>query len=210
MLVAIDVLSSNGESIVRQAAVSPLAAWDNVYVITGSAAGALTGLLVVVSTLIAGNRERDWSQETATYGTPTVVHFCAVLLVSIVLSAPWPSLSQPAIILCLTGLAGAIYSIVVVVRFARRDRHQDGSPMLLGDWLWYAVIPPVAYSALVVAAIMLPGNPMPALFGIGAVLVVLLFLGIHNAWDTVVYLAVERFQPPSGQKDGERGQERKS
>lgn len=203
MLVAIDLLSSNGESILQQAAVSPLTAWGSVYIITGSAAGALTGLLFVVITLIAGSRERTWSQETAIFGTPTVLHFCAVLLVSILLSAPWQSLVQAAILLVLTGLAGATYAIVVVVRFARRVRHQEVSPTALGDWLWYAVIPPVAYSALVVTAIMLPGNPIPALFGTSAVLVVLLFLGIHNAWDTVVYLAVKRFQPLNEQKDGE-------
>ncbi len=210
MLVAIDVLSSNGEYIVQQAAVPPLTAWSSVYVITGSAAGALIGLLFVVSTLIAGNRERNWSQDTATYGTPTVVHFGAVLLVSILLSAPWQSLSQIAVILGLTGLAGAIYAIVVVVRFARHTRRQDASPASMGDWLWYAVIPPVAYSALVVAAIILPGNPVPALFGSGAVLVVLLFLGIHNAWGTVVYLAIERFQQPNEEKGGEGAQEGKS
>ena len=203
MLVAIDYLSSLGDFIVQQATALPLTAWSSVYVITGSSAGALVGLLFVVSTLIAGNQDRDWSGETATYGTPTVVHFSVVLLVSILLSAPWQSLAQIAMILGLTGLAGLAYAVVVVMRFARRARRQDVDPTPWGDWLWYVVIPPVAYTALVIAAIMLPGNPVPALFGSGAAMVLLLFDGIRNAWDTVVYVAIERFQPPRERKDVE-------
>lgn len=208
MLIAIDFLSAGGlsaggEFIVQQAAVSPLSAWGSLYVIAGSSAGALTGLMFVVIALIAGNRERNWSQDVATYGTPTVVHFSAVLLVSILLSAPWQSLPPVAILLCLTRLAGVTYAVVVVVRFARRASRPDVYPTSWGNWLWYAVIPPIAYAALVIAAIMLPGNPAPALFGSSAALVLLLFLGIHNAWDTVIYLAVERFQRQQERIDGD-------
>jgi hypothetical protein len=32
---------------------------------------------------------------------------------------------------------------------------------------------------------------VPALFVIGAVTLLLLFIGIHNAWDTVTYVALE-------------------
>jgi hypothetical protein len=49
------------------------------------------------------------------------------------------------------------------------------------DWLWYAACPLVAYAALIATAPLLPGNPVPALFAIGAVLGLLLFIGIHDA-----------------------------
>ena len=48
---------------------------------------------------------------------------------------------------------------------------------------------------------MLPGNPAPALFGIGAVTILLVFTGIHNAWDTVIYVVVERSQPENESQD---------
>jgi hypothetical protein len=47
----------------------------------------------------------------------------------------------------------------------------------------------------------LPGNPVPTLFVIGAATVLLLFIGIHNAWDTVTYIALERFQPENKSQD---------
>jgi hypothetical protein len=78
--------------------------------------------------------------------------------------------------------------VVIVVRRARR---QTDYQLVLEDWLWYVVFPLVSYTALLVAAIVLPGNPVPALFVTGAVTVLLLFTGIHNAWDTVTYIAIE-------------------
>ena len=62
---------------------------------------------------------------------------------------------------------------------------------MLEDWIWYVAVPLVAYAAILVSALLLMGNPALALFGIGATMALLLFLGIHNAWDLVTYIAVE-------------------
>jgi hypothetical protein len=64
----------------------PVAAWDNFYVIVGSSAAALTGLQFVVIALGAEARAIR-GQTIGAFGTPTIVHFCAVLLVSAILSA---------------------------------------------------------------------------------------------------------------------------
>jgi hypothetical protein len=37
---------------------------------------------------------------------------------------------------------------------------------------------------------MLPSHHIPALFGVGVFSLLLLFVGIHNAWDTVTYVTV--------------------
>ncbi len=157
-----------------------LTTWQNFYVIIGSAAATLTGLMFVVITLIAGVRVRVSSASggVAAFGAPTVVHFCAALLVAAILSAPWQVLWHAGLLLGLSGLGGVTY-VVIAVRRARRLT--DYQPVL-EDWLWYTVFPLVSYTALVVAAIVLPGNPAPALFVTGAVTVLLLFIGIHNAW----------------------------
>src|SRR5437660_8491337 len=181
----------------QEAAVSPLAAWQNFYVIIGSSAASLTGLMFVVITLIAGARVRGASGGLAAFGSPTVVHFGAALLVAALLSAPWQVLWNAGLLLGLCGLGGVIYVVIVV----RRARHQTDYQPVLEDWLWHTVFPLVSYTALLVAAIVLPGNPAPALFVIGAATVLLLFTGIHNAWDTVTYLAIERSQPENKSQD---------
>jgi hypothetical protein len=179
-------------------------AWDNFYVIVGSSAGALTGLTFVVITLGAGRLDRDaMNRGISSFSTPTIVHFGAVILVSAILSAPWPSLWQAAFLLGLCGLGGLAYGVIVV----RRLRHQMSYQPVREDWLWYAVVPLVAYTALLGTAIVLPRSPAPALFGIGAAIVLLLFTGIHNAWDAVTFIAVERFVQQDERNDENAKQE---
>src|SRR5437867_13116458 len=67
---------------VHEAIASPLAAWESFYVIVGSSAAALTGLQFVVIALIAESGRRSTSKEITAFGTPTIVHFCAVLLIA--------------------------------------------------------------------------------------------------------------------------------
>ena len=167
---------------------SSLTGWESFYVITGSSAGALTGLMFVVITLVAEARSQSPAHGVAAFTTPTIVHFCVALLVSAILSAPWPALSNAGLPLGVSGLGGLIYAAVVVRRMWRLPTYRPDRE----DWLWYAACPLVAYTTLVVAAILLPGRPAPALFGIAAVTLVLLFIGIRNAWDTVTFLAVAR------------------
>ncbi len=78
--------------------------------------------------------------------------------------------------------------------------HTDYQPVL-EDWLWHTVFPLVSYTALLVAAIVLPGHPAPALFVIAAGTVLLLFIGIHNAWDNVIYIAFDLSRPQNKSQD---------
>ena len=173
----------------QEAGVSLLTTWQNFYVIIGSAAAALIGLLFVVATLIAQVRVRVSSptEAFATFNTPNIVHFRSALLVAAILSAPWQALWNAGLLLGLSGLGGMIYVVIVL----RRARRQTDYQPVLEDWLWHTVLPLVSYTALLVAAIVLPGNPAPALFVIAAGTVLLLFTGIHNAWDNVTYIAFE-------------------
>ena len=182
----------------QEAVLSPLATWQNFYVIIGSAAATLTGLMFVVITLIARVRVRvsSPSEAFATFNTPNVVHFCAALLVATILSAPWQALWHASLLLGLSGLGGMIYVVIVL----RRARRQTDYQPVLEDWLWHTVFPLASYTALLVAAMLLPGHPAPALFVIAAGTVLLLFIGIHNAWDVAVWVTVER-PAEQGKKD---------
>ncbi len=184
-----------------EAVASPLTTWGNFYVIVGSSAATLTGLMFVVITLNTG-----WREQTATdgdgdgiaaFGTPTVVHFCAALAVAATLSAPWPALWPAGLLLGLSGLAGVGYIVIVV----RRVRRQASYSLVLEDWLWHVGFALVAYVALVVAAAALANSPSSALFVVGAATVLLLLIGIHNAWDAVTYVVVARSRPQSKDKE---------
>jgi hypothetical protein len=177
-----------------EALLAPLAAWQNFYVIIGTAAATLTGLMFVAITLMAQLRVHppSWSHMRV-FNTSTVVHFGAALL-----SAPWPVLWTAALLLGLAGLAGV--SFVLIVLWEVRHR-LAGYQLVRSDWLWYTLLPLISYTALVVAAILLPIYPGPVLFIIAAVTMLLLFMGIRNAWDVVTYMAIERSQPQDTSQD---------
>src|SRR5256886_3696562 len=94
-------LPSQGRSIVES---TPFSAWESFYVIIGSSAAALTGLQFVV--VVLGAEARSIGPEVGAFGTPTVVHFCAVLLMSAILSVPWRAVSNAGLPLGAPGGAG--------------------------------------------------------------------------------------------------------
>jgi hypothetical protein len=167
---------------------SLLGRWESFYVIVGSSAGALTGLQFVVIALIAENQAARSMREIRAFGTPTVVHFCAVLFVSAIVSAPWGALHGAVVALSLCGAAGVVYGITVI----RHARGQAGYRPDAEDWWWYVVLPLTAYFVLLAAGLLLSTHTISCLFVIAATCLVLLFVGIHNAWDTVTYIAIGR------------------
>ncbi|HEX9500549.1 MAG TPA: hypothetical protein VGA10_02735, partial [Thermoanaerobaculia bacterium] len=67
---------------------STLSGWDNFYVIVGSSAAALTGLQFVVIALTSEIRSAASTSTLGAFATPTIVHFCAVLLIAAVITTP--------------------------------------------------------------------------------------------------------------------------
>lgn len=178
-----------------------LTAWDNYYVIIGSAAATLTGLMFVVVTLIARGPLRGTSDTFGAFNSPSIVHFCAALGVAAMLSAPWTALWQPGLLLGVSGLAGLVYMRIVL----RRARRQTDYTPVLEDRLWHLLFPLAAYSALLVAALVFAGNAPPALFIAGAASLLLLYIGIHNAWDNVTFLVLNLPSPEQNGQDERRG-----
>ena len=164
-----------------------LSDWASFYVITGSAAAALTGLQFVVMALINDTSRRSSTATIDAFGTPNIVHFCAVLLVSAAMSAPWHVLSYVSLLIGACGIAGAVYALLV----ARRTKRQADYVPVLEDWIWHVALPFISYLALLVAAMLLLRDENAALFLMGAAALLLLFIGIHNAWDTITYIVVE-------------------
>jgi hypothetical protein len=162
---------------------SELGQWDSFYVIVGSAAGALIGLQFVVMTLIAVRPLSGSPEAGAAFASPTIIHFSTVLLLSAVLRAPWHSFMAVAAFWSVVGLCGVVYAAVVI----RRMQTQKAYAPVFEDWLFHAIFPALAYLALALSVLAAPSRAYAALFAVGAATLLLLFTGIHNAWDAVVY-----------------------
>jgi hypothetical protein len=165
---------------------SILSGWENFYVIVGSSAAALIGLQFVVIALVKDMRTRTSAGTISAFGTPTVVHLGGALIISSVMSAPWPTLFAVSAALTLCGLVGFGYSVGVTVH----ARRQTGYKPVFEDWLWHVALPLSAYAAVTLAAVLLHVSARTWLFAIAGAALGLLLIAIHNAWDTVTYLVV--------------------
>lgn len=175
-----------------------LSQWDNFYVIVGSSGGALTGLMFVVVTLAADSKLPRNAETVNAFATPNVIHFVAVLLLSAILSAPWRQLRDPAHVIGATALAGVVYVVIIFRRMLRQ--RESGYQPVLEDWVWHFVLPMVSYTALFVGAAGMSHEQTWALFTIAGVALLLLFIGIHNAWDTVAYIVAMQIDQDSAPK----------
>jgi hypothetical protein len=165
-----------------------LAKWDNFYVIVGSAAGALIGLQFVVLTLVAQRPSQGIAEGGPAFGSPTTVHFSSVLFLSALLQAPWGSIFGPTLLWGMLGFVGVVYSLIVI----RRVRSQSAYKPVFEDWLFHCVTPLISYAALATSAFEARLHTRQALFCVAAATLLLLFTGIHNAWDSVSYHVMVR------------------
>jgi hypothetical protein len=172
----------------------PLGEWANFYVLVGTSAGALTGLTFVVIT-ISGDRSAGADSAAArltglrAFITPTAIHFGAALWLSALLLMPRQTALSAALCLGATSLAGLYFSGRVLRLIAAiRSEYRP----FLTDWLWNVVLPAVAYLSLLAAAILLTARPPQSLYIVAGAALVLLTIGIHNAWDVVVWFTTER------------------
>jgi hypothetical protein len=171
---------------------SLLAGWENFYVIMGSSAAGLTGITFVVIALI-----RDVTRVRPTglraFVTPTIVHFAGVLALAAYLSMPRQGVMSLSVGFGVAGLAGLIYGGVIA---ANMRRHGSEYIPVHEDWIWNVTLPTLVYGGLLIMAFLVWRKPVPTLYGVAAASLLLLFIGIRNAWDIAVWLTVQQQREP--------------
>jgi hypothetical protein len=166
----------------------PFTPWKDFYTLIGSSAAALTGLVFVMMTLIAGRKESNFSTYGASvFSSPTVVLFCAVLFIAGVFLAPWPSPGVAGTLVGVTGLVGVIYAIRIGYRTTQLESY-SADP---SDWMWFTLLPLLGSLAVCVSGFALVHVPLQASFALAGATMLLLFVGIHNAWDVIVYITID-------------------
>ena len=166
---------------------APMAGWENFYVIVGSAAGGLTGLTFVVIALIRDARMVRPSGVRA-FVTPTILHFSGVLALSSFLTMPHQRLLSVSAGLILGGGAGVIYGLFTAATMRRQGEYVP----VREDWVWNVILPTLVYACLVCMGVLVWHRPGETLFGVAALALLLLFIGIHNAWDIAIFMTMQK------------------
>ena len=162
--------------------------WDNFFIMAGTAAATLIGLLFVAVTVGTGFSTSRIVDGTRGFLTPTLVRFGGVLLVSLAVLVPWSSAWPIGIILGLGGLTGLAYQIKVVVR-----RHKVGLVLPdWHDWLPYVGVPALGSASLVVGATGLITEKSFAPYAIAGAAALLLFAGVYGGWDLTLWMVKNR------------------
>lgn len=163
---------------------SELAEWDSFYVITGSAAGTLIGLQFVVMTLAAERPQLRAAEAGPAFATPTIVHFSIALLLSALMRAPWHVITPAIVLWGLIGFVGVVYMAIVGIRMRKQKAYGPD----FEDWVFHFLAPMFAYTVVALSAVAAFPGGSGALFGVGGPTLLLLFVGIHNTWDSVAYM----------------------
>jgi hypothetical protein len=169
---------------------SPLAGWDNFYVIVGSAAAGLAGLTFVVIALIRDARSVRPTGLRA-FVTPTIVHFGGVLALAAFLSMPHQHVATLSAGFVAGGLAGLGYGVSTALNLRRQG--PEYMPVR-EDWMWNVILPSLAYAALFLMGGLIWVRPAQTQFGVAAISLALLFIGIRNAWDIAIWMTIQRKQ----------------
>jgi len=161
-----------------------LETWHEFYLLIGTAGMTLTGLLFVVVSL--GPRVVANHQATGVraFISPNAVYFATTLVVSAVFLIP--DLPTIAIGAFLFLGAGASLGYLAYTKVHRQWRHNK-LPFL--DWIWFVGLPIAAYLLLLLSGTGFLLQAAPSMHGVAVALILLLVIGIRNAWDLVIWIS---------------------
>jgi hypothetical protein len=161
--------------------VGKLEHWHDFYLLIGTAGATLLGLLFIAVSLGAGFLSEEKTAPTRAFYSPIVIHFASVLFISAVALVPTHHSTYFAALTGACAVIGFSVSLYVTVQLLSHDWTQYKQ-----DHISYALLPALAYLALLIAAIMIwTGNELALDFLSGALLLLLL-INIRNAWDLML------------------------
>jgi hypothetical protein len=161
-----------------------LHAWGEFYVIVGGGAAALTGLLFVVISIAPHTINARTVRQTRAFITPTVAYFVTVLVVAGFMTMPSMTPHGLTLLLALGGIAGLGYMAWIGAHRQWRESKLD-----FEDWICFVGLPILAYVLLLAAAVEVGLDSRFGLETVAIAVLLLLVVGIRNAWDLVIWMA---------------------
>jgi hypothetical protein len=174
--------------------------WQNFYLLVGTAAATLVGLMFVAISLGSRLITQKDIPALRVYVSPTVVHFIYVLVIAAVAMIPSVTRVFLGILLLGVGLisCGRTAGGLPLIWRPQRERFVDTQ-----DVVWYLLVPSVSYLLLVGAGVGLLLGAGQALNGLALASILLLTAGLRNAWDLVVWMVLRQNEPPARESSTE-------
>jgi hypothetical protein len=166
------------------------ATWQNFYLLVGTAAATLAGLMFLAITFGSELVTPDTSASVRSFLDPTFNHFVHVLLMACLMVVPTMGPTLLGVLLLLV----AIYRVAALFRIYRhmREAHRIHQDIELSDWLSGIVIPLMTYLLLGAASVGFVLRFEAAFDALAIVTLALLLNGVFGAWELMVWLALTR------------------
>ena len=164
--------------------------WQNFYLLAGTAAATLIGLMFVAVTFGAGLVREESATSARAFLDPPFTHFVTVLFIACVMLIPTlsPMLLGAALLVAATLRTFAL----VGVHRRMREAHQRYNDVELSDWMLGIVLPGACYGGLLASGIGFVAERAAAFTGLAVVIVTILLVGVFGAWELVIWLALTR------------------
>jgi hypothetical protein len=159
--------------------------WDEFYLLAGSAAAVLIGLIFVVMTLMQDRPRSSVLAGSKLYMGPVVLQVSFVLVLSAAALVPEISRAAFAAVCAIVALWGFVRGVMSLAGIAAI---KDPEVHWTDKW-FYGAIPIALFVVLAVIAWAFWSGQGWALVGAAATITALLLLAIRNEWDLVTWLA---------------------
>jgi hypothetical protein len=164
-----------------------LGAWHDLYMLVGTASATLVGLLFVAASVGARFFTADRHMALRLFLSPSVVHFTSVLVACLIAISPLRSWKVLAAFLGGDSLFGLLYAAVV---WRNMVRHGFTTNIDVEDRVCYAVLPALGYAIMAAACLVLADEVDAGCGMLAFAMVVLLLVGIRNAWDMTAWMII--------------------
>ena len=162
--------------------------WSDFFLLAGSAAAVLIGLIFVVISLLQDRSRSTVLAGSRLYMGPIVLGISFVLTLSAAALTPGVGRCAFAALTGVVAVWGLVRGIMSTVGIQRLSHIDDEAPHWTDLW-FYGVIPCLLYIAFGIVAIAYWCNCRWADYGLAAVITAALLLAIRNEWDLITWIA---------------------
>lgn len=161
-----------------------LEAWHDFYMVVGTGAAALTGLLFVIVSLGPRVVAPQANKGVRGFVSPIATHFTTVLVASSIMLVPGLPLPVLGGFFVGGGCGGIVYTAWTRVHKLWRANNLSAL-----DWIWYAAMPVLCFALIAASGALIMAGLAIGLYVIAGATLLLVVVGIRNAWDIVLWVA---------------------
>jgi hypothetical protein len=171
---------------------SAAASWQTFYVLTGTAAATLVGLMFVAVTFGANIVKPETADVARAFIDPPFAHFVQVLVTACFVVVPdvRPWVLGPLLLVVGARRGASLLRVHRHMRTADRAQHD----VELSDWVTAIVLPALCHALLIVTGAGFVVGWSGAFDALAVVTIAILVIGVFGAWELILWMVLNRAQ----------------